>query len=136
MIHLDKRILLQLNQDPSRQAESRSLTQSLFFRRLRDEIPKEYENTPLKKELDTLIRTVKTIAGKASEISSYIVTIFPNYTLHNETHFYNVLAFMEQLVPEKTLARLSALECALGILAAFTHDLAMIISEEEKRGTE
>ncbi|MBN2444672.1 MAG: ATP-binding protein, partial [Spirochaetales bacterium] len=106
---------------------------SLFYRRLKEEIRKEHENTPLKKELETLIRTVETVAGKASEISSHIVKILPHYTLHNETHFYNVLAFMEQLVPEPTLASMSALECALGIFAAFTHDLAMVISEEEKR---
>ncbi len=57
----------------------------------------------------------------------------PQYTLHNETHLFNVLAIMERLLPEATRNHLSPLECALCILAAFTHDLGMALSDEEHR---
>ena len=125
MIKLDERIKLQHQRD-------RSLEQSLFYQRLCNEIVKKYDNNPLKPELENLIRTVKRVTEQADIISTRIIEILPHYTLHNETHFYNVLAFMEQMVPEKTMADLSALECALAILAAFTHDLAMVIPLEEK----
>ena len=55
----------------------------------------------------------------------------PQYTLHEERHFLNVLAIMDALVSDEVVARFRALDCALPILAAYTHDLGMALSQEE-----
>jgi molecular chaperone HtpG len=125
VIRLDSRIALQ-------DTKKRSLDKSLFFQRLKDIIGKHRNNEELKNELENIKKTVKTVVKNGSIISQRIIEILPHFTLHNETHFFNVLAFMEQLVPESTMDKLCAVECALAILSAFTHDIAMAISLEEK----
>ncbi len=69
----------------------------------------------------------------AKIISDQIVRRLPQYTLHNGTHLFNVLSIMEELLPEETLWQLTPLECALCILAAFTHDLGMVMLDEDVR---
>lgn len=55
----------------------------------------------------------------------------PQYTLHEERHFLNVLAIMDALVPDYSLNHFGPLDCVLPILAAFTHDLGMAISRAD-----
>ncbi len=55
----------------------------------------------------------------------------PQYTLHDETHFLNVLTIMDALLPDEVITRLGALDCALPIMAAFVHDLGMALPVEE-----
>jgi alpha-tubulin suppressor-like RCC1 family protein len=47
--------------------------------------------------------------------------------LHQETHLWNVLGWMERLA-EPAIEQLGPLDCALGIQAAFIHDLGMVPS--------
>ncbi|MCB1781821.1 MAG: hypothetical protein KDJ34_17365, partial [Candidatus Competibacteraceae bacterium] len=68
-----------------------------------------------------LAGNVRWVVENAQIISGQIVRRLPQYTLHNGTHLFNVLAIMEELLPEATRRQLTPLECALCILAAFTH---------------
>lgn len=52
----------------------------------------------------------------------------PQYTLHEERHFLNVLAIMDALVPDTVIASFGPLDCVLPILAAYTHDLGMALT--------
>lgn len=81
--------------------------------------------------VDHLKSSVRRIVDRASWISTQICRYMPQYTLHEERHFLNVLAIMEALVPGDLIHSLSPLECALPILAAYTHDLGMALSQEE-----
>ena len=75
-----------------------------------------------------------TCAGRrenAQIISDQIVHRLLEYTLHNGTHLFNVLSIMEELLPGEALQQLTPLECALCILAAFTHDLGMVMPDED-----
>ena len=78
-----------------------------------------------------LAGNVRWVVDHAQIISDQIVRRLPQYTLHNGTHLFNVLSIMEELLPEETLRALTPLECALCILAAFTHDLGMVMLDED-----
>ncbi len=80
-----------------------------------------------------LVGNVCWVVDNAKIISDQIVRRLPQYTLHNGTHLFNVLSIMEELLPEETLGQLTPLECALCILAAFTHDLGMVMLDDEVR---
>ena len=78
-----------------------------------------------------LAGNVRWVVDHAQIISDQIVHRLPQYTLHNGTHLFNVLSIMEELLPEETLRALTPLECALCILAAFTHDLGMVMLDKD-----
>lgn len=82
---------------------------------------------------DQLAGNVRWVVDHASIISDQIVRHLPQYTLHEGTHLFNVLSIMEELLPEQTLRQLTPLECALCILAAFTHDIGMAMPDDEIR---
>ncbi|NJM11238.1 MAG: 3',5'-cyclic nucleotide phosphodiesterase [Synechococcaceae cyanobacterium SM1_2_3] len=82
---------------------------------------------------DQLVGHVRWVVDNAKYISDQIVRRLPQYTLHNGTHLFNVLSIMEELLPDETLRQLTPLECALCILAAFTHDLGMVMLDDEVR---
>ncbi len=74
---------------------------------------------------------VRWVVDHAQIISQWIIRRLPQYTLHDGTHLFNVLSIMEELLPEETLRQLTPLECALCILAAFTHDLGMVMLDDK-----
>lgn len=82
-------------------------------------------------ENTALLASVTQVVEQATWISDQVVRHMPQYTLHQKTHLFNVLRLMEELIPDETLNQLTPLECALCILAAFTHDLGMAISHDE-----
>lgn len=63
-------------------------------------------------------------------LSVTIRDIFPTFTLHDETHIYNVMSNMLKLLGEHKQC-LSRNECALLVLAACCHDIGMAVSNEE-----
>ncbi|MCB1769268.1 MAG: hypothetical protein KDJ31_06140, partial [Candidatus Competibacteraceae bacterium] len=80
---------------------------------------------------DQLAGNVRWVVKQAETISRWIICRLPQYTLHDDTHLFNMLSIMEALLPEETLRQLTPLECALCILAAFTHDLGMVMLDED-----
>lgn len=56
--------------------------------------------------------------------------IFPNYTLHDETHVLNVLDAIAGILGDQ-IAQLSRGEAELLLLAACLHDLGMVYTQEE-----
>jgi len=90
------------------------------------EYPKENKTA-----LDTLKGSVRKVADQAEYIGDLIIRHMPQYTLHNEQHYLNVLGIMDALIPKEVLKGMTPLECALCIMTAFTHDLGMALSIEE-----
>jgi hypothetical protein len=71
-----------------------------------------------------LVSTVTSVAKQAADVLKTVVRDMPLYTLHDERHVLNVIGWMESLLQPNTIAEgLSHFECALCILAAYTHDL-------------
>jgi len=102
-----------------------SYDQSDLWKRLGEYSSDErYQGSEEAKEaLANLLGNVRSVANKAKYIGDQISRFLPQYTLHNERHYLNVLAIMDALVPEAVLSKMTPLECALCILAAYTHDL-------------
>jgi len=78
-----------------------------------------------------LASSVETTAKSAADVLSNVVVYMPLFTLHNERHVLNVIGWIESLLGSEGIAVLSPLECALCILAAYTHDLGMTLSSSE-----
>ena len=73
---------------------------------------------------------VMRVTGSAKDIAQYVVADMPQFTDHGERHFLNVLSYMEHLAGEENIAEMSQLECALAIMAAYTHDLGMVLTQQ------
>ena len=83
--------------------------------------------------LETLRGNVRQVADHSGYILLLIVRFLPQYTLHDENHILNVLGLMDALTPDEVMGQLTPLECALCILAAYTHDLGMALWDDEYR---
>ncbi len=109
-----------------------SYDQSRFWKRLT-----ALENDPDfqgdKADLATLRGNVRRVADQSEYILRQIVRFLPQYTLHDRDHILNVLGLMDALTPDEVMNRLGPLECALCILAAYTHDLGMALTAEQYR---
>jgi molecular chaperone HtpG len=57
---------------------------------------------------------------------------FKEFTLHNRDHPKKLLHIFESLVPDRTIERLSALECYVSVCAAYLHDLGMVLTSTER----
>ena len=97
--------------------------QSRFYQRLkaRDDDP----------EIVALMAHLGLLAEHAKFVLAQINRFLPQYTLHDEHHILNVISIMDALTPTSVMDRLTPLECALCLLAAYTHDLGMALADEE-----
>ncbi len=82
-------------------------------------------------DVQALAVTVAHVAKQAAHLLGTVVVNMPLYTLHNELHILNVIAWMETILEPEGIKKLSPLECALSLLAAYTHDLGMTLSQKE-----
>ena len=73
---------------------------------------------------------VDNVATAATHILSTVVAHMPLYTLHNGVHIRNVIAWMDWLLGP-TVDGLCSIECALLLMAAYTHDLGMALTTAE-----
>jgi hypothetical protein len=83
-------------------------------------------------EVRGLAASVQSAAIESAHLLSTVVVDMPLYTLHNERHILNVIGWMEHLLGHGGIEGLSMLECAVSILAAYTHDLGMTLGKEER----
>lgn len=60
-----------------------------------------------------------------------IVTLFPHYSLHNQTHSVTIINNITRILGEDTLLKLSSIDLWLILESAYCHDLGMIVSAEE-----
>lgn len=81
----------------------------------------------------SVIKTVTEIVAESCVLSRTIIRYMPEYTLHDETHLFRVLALMERIMPISTLELLSIPELMLLILLAFLHDIGMAPDEQTIR---
>ncbi len=59
-----------------------------------------------------------------------VIKNMPEFTLHDETHIYNMLRIIDKIIPIQTMEELSIPDLLMLILAVFLHDIGM--APEEK----
>lgn len=96
--------------------------ESRFWQRL-EALSAESRRSQAKEAIEHLKASVRKVANRAAWINTQVCRYMPQYTLHEQRHFLNVLGIMDELVPDAVMNQLTPLECALPILAAYTHDL-------------
>jgi hypothetical protein len=109
-------------------------TESRFYQRLESGFKQDaqFRDQDSNARISALVASVTAVTNQADHILSQIVRTLPQYTLHNKRHILNVLALMDALTPDEVLNKLTPLECALCILAAYVHDLGMALPEVER----
>lgn len=94
---------------------------SILWKKLQDNCKDDRELGNIRDMCDRAIVLVKTIRDT-----------FPDYTLHDEMHICNVIKWMEQILDDSGIEKLSDGECATLILAACYHDIGMCYTEEHR----
>lgn len=81
--------------------------------------------------------------GLVERVEAFLVTVTPllelviagpfqHYTLHNPGHAKKLLHLTDQILPEESLGKLSALELAVLVMSAHLHDLGMVLTSTER----
>lgn len=82
--------------------------------------------------LKNLVNATERLLDHAEAISDQVVRFLPQFTLHNGTHLWNVLSFMEELAGgQEGIGQLGAGDCAMAVWACFLHDLGMVLEAGE-----
>ncbi|MDY7090916.1 MAG: ATP-binding protein, partial [Actinomycetota bacterium] len=74
---------------------------------------------------------VKDLVAHAKDLLKLVRETFPTYTMHDEQHAENVIGLMGKLAAPR-IERMTPLEAALLILAAYFHDTGMAYTEQER----
>lgn len=85
-----------------------------------------------------LVAMVKSACKAMADVLNRSPTNFPEYTLHDEHHAIRVVYLMGELIPDDVFDRLTPVDLALLVLAAFGHDTGMAvgsITREEQEKT-
>ena len=113
---------------PHQAPQANSFETSRFCQQLRSLANAKGSTTTLK----NLSTATERFVSRAEAISDQIVCHLPQFTLHNGTHLWNVLSFMEELAGgEEEITKLDAGDCAMAVWAAFIHDLGMVLEASE-----
>ena len=94
---------------------------------------KIWERLEVKCDDNIELGNIEKMCDEAVALVRTIRDTFPDYTLHDEQHISNVLNWMEMLLDDSGIERLSDGECAMLILAACYHDIGMCYTEEQKK---
>ncbi len=102
--------------------------------------PENYQDTKLYKLLTEKSKAQDGLAEKTTKLIQtarplqelIIAGPFRDYTLHNPNHSKKLLHLAQYIIPDETLANLSALELSLLIMSFYIHDLGMTLTQTER----
>ena len=80
-----------------------------------------------------LYTTWKIAKADLPEILKNIILSFPHYSLHDSSHSETIVHRIEAILGEERIAKLRPTEIWLFLMSAYTHDLGMLLREEETR---
>lgn len=78
-----------------------------------------------------LITAVEEVCGDALTLANDINRLFPNYTIHGESHSASVCEWMGVLLGDR-VQELTVQEAAMLVMAACCHDIGMSVSVEQE----
>ncbi len=105
--------------------EIKELSRSKIYSKLKKECANTSDDVSA-----SVLKIVTEIVRDSCALSKTIIRYMPEYTLHDETHLFRVLALMERIIPTGTLEQLSIPELMMLILVAFLHDIGMAPEEQ------
>lgn len=79
------------------------------------------------------IALVQNIGKCAIQELKAVIKYMGNFTLHDDTHIFNMLYIIDDLIPEDILDKLTTPDLMLIFLCVFLHDIGMCPTEEEKK---
>lgn len=98
------------------------LGKTVLYKRLKEKCEKNCQH-----EVLALVSEVGTFAVMRLKT---VIKNMPEFTLHDETHIFNMLTIMGKIIPASTLENLSVPDLLMLILSVFLHDIGM--APEEK----
>lgn len=78
-----------------------------------------------------LYTTWQTAKDDLTKILRNIVLVFPHYSLHDASHAETIVHRIEAVLGEERIAKLHPTEIWLFLMSAYTHDLGMLVRDEE-----
>lgn len=82
---------------------------------------------------ETLYWSWKQLSRWLANLLNYVISSFPTYSKHDETHCRAVLHNIECLLGEDEIRRLSPTDCFGILIAVYLHDIGMCVSEDDKK---
>lgn len=84
---------------------------------------------PIYKHLFAIWQTAK---DDLSGILRNINLVFPHYSLHDASHATTIIHRVEAVLGEERIKKLKPTEIWLFLMSAYTHDIGMLISDDEE----
>jgi hypothetical protein len=84
---------------------------------------------PIYKHLFAIWQTAK---DDLSGILRNINLVFPHYSLHDASHATTIIHRVEAVLGEERIKRLKPTEIWLFLMSAYTHDIGMLVSDDEE----
>lgn len=85
------------------------------------------------KNTKPLLESFHTVEKSVSSFLKPVISAFPHYSDHSDSHSRNIIAALEQLLGEKRIQMLSAADTWAILVSAYLHDIGMVVMDEELR---
>ena len=77
-----------------------------------------------------VLALVEKISTFAIERLKTVIKNMPEFTLHDDTHIYNMLTIIGKLIPQEKLRKLSTPDLFMLIISVLLHDIGMAPDEK------
>ena len=76
-----------------------------------------------------VLTLVSDVGNFAIERLKTVIKNMPEFTLHDETHIFNMLAIIDKIIPKNNMKELSIPDLLMLIISVFLHDIGMAPDE-------
>lgn len=97
------------------------LKKSMIYQQLEEKCNEKGQHEVLSLVLD--------VGNFAIERLKTVIKNMPEFTLHDETHIFNMLAIIDKIIPKNNMKRLSIPDLLMLIVSVFLHDIGMAPDE-------
>ena len=93
------------------------LSKSVVYQQLKDNCEKNNQHE--------VLALVSEVGIFAVERLKTVIKNMPEFTLHDETHIFNMLTIIGKLIPQENLRKLSTPDLFMLVISVFLHDIGM-----------
>lgn len=98
------------------------LSKSVVYQQLKDNCEKNNQHE--------VLALVSEVGIFAVERLKTVIKNMPEFTLHDETHIFNMLTIIGKLIPQENLRKLSTPDLFMLVISVFLHDIGMAPDEK------
>lgn len=98
------------------------LNKSVVYQQLKDNCERNNQH-----EVLALVAKVGTFAVERLKT---VIKNMPEFTLHDDTHIFNMLTIIGKLIPQENMRKLSTPDLFMLIVSVFLHDIGMAPDEK------